>query len=265
MGELRSEVDTLGREWCRVSTLSEYNEIKSRLDCIGGVLSWISNWVNWWHARRFHLFPVFRGFSLSSLNLAEIGHSTLKRNRSLFLVDAAWEDVCSMIIQEEFTKFLEGRGKSMGRGPSTTSLAARDKRTQCKRAKEYVQSFKENNFTIGDGEDVFIPEKKAKHKAPNTFSSSNPLQAAFPSKCPGSANAALPSCFPGTSDASPPSSCLGSSSPTALSVLQGNTPLPQPTSPYAPRPTTDSLLHADNPPMLCFLQGLISKCYLQMI
>ena len=47
LGELRSEVDTLGREWCRVSTLTEYNEIKSRLDCIGGVLSCISNWVNW--------------------------------------------------------------------------------------------------------------------------------------------------------------------------------------------------------------------------
>ena len=112
LGELRSEVDTLGREWCRVSTLTEYNEIKSRLDCIGVVLSCISNWVNW--------FPVFRGFSLSSLNLAEIGHSTLKRNSRLFLVDAAWEDVCSMIIQEEeFTKFLERRGKSMGREPST--------------------------------------------------------------------------------------------------------------------------------------------------
>ena len=177
-------------------------------------------------------------------------------------MDAAWEDVCSMIIQEEeFTKFLEGRGKSMGRGPSTASQATRDKRAQFKEAKEYVQFFKENNFTIGDGEDCFIPAKKAKHKAPNTFSSSNPLQAAFPSKCPGSANAAFPLCFPNTSDASSPSSCVGSSCPTALSVLQGNTPLPPPTSPYAPRPTTGSLLHADNPPMLCFLQGLILKCY----
>ena len=69
----------------------------------------------------------------------------------------------------------------MGRGPSTTSQAAKDKRAQSKRAKEYGQCFKENNFTIGDGKDVFIPAKKAKHKAPNTFSSSNPLQAAFPS------------------------------------------------------------------------------------
>ena len=200
--------------------------------------------------------PLFRGFSLSSLNLAEKGHSTLKRNRQLFLVHAAWEDVCSMIIQEEeFTKFLEGRGKSMGGGPSMASQAARDKRAQCKRAKGYVQSFKENNFTKGDWEDFFIPAKKAKHKAPNTFSSSNPLQAAFPSRCPGSANAAFPSCFLGTSDASPPSNCLGSSSPTALSVLQGNTPLPPPTSPYASRPTTDSLLHADNPLMFMFLKG----------
>ena len=152
MGELRSEVDTLEREWCRVSNLTEYNEIKSRLDCIGRVLSCISNWVNWWHARRFHLFPVFRGFSLSSLNLAEIGHSTLKRNRPLFLVDAAWEDVCSMTIQEEeFTKFLEGRGKSMGRGPSTASQAAKDKRAQSKRAKEYVQSLRRITLPQGMG------------------------------------------------------------------------------------------------------------------
>ena len=206
---------------------------------------------------------LFSGDSLlSSLNLAEIGHSTLKRNRPLFLVDAAWEDVCSMIIQEEeFTKFLEGRGKSMGRGPSTAPQAAKDKRAQCKRVNEYVQCFKENNFTIGDGEDVFIPAKKAKHKAPNNFSSSNPVQAAFPSNCPGSGNAAFPSSFPGTRDASLPSSFLGSCPPTALSVLQGNTPLPQLQSPYAPRPTTDSILHPDNPPMLCFLQGPISKCY----
>ena len=81
-----------------------------------------------------------------------------------------------MIIQEEeFTKFLAGTGKSMGRWTSTASQAATDKRAQFKRAKEYVQSFKENNFTIGDGEDIFIPAMKAKHKAPNTFSSSNPL------------------------------------------------------------------------------------------
>ena len=56
LGELRPEVDTLGGEWCRVSTLTEYNEIKSRLDCIGGVLSCISNWVNWWHAFISFLF-----------------------------------------------------------------------------------------------------------------------------------------------------------------------------------------------------------------
>ena len=77
------------------------------------------------------MFPVFRGFSLSSLNLAEIGHTTLKRKKPLFLVDAAWEDVRSMIIQEEeFTKFLAGRGKSVRRGPSTASQAAKDKRAQ---------------------------------------------------------------------------------------------------------------------------------------
>ena len=165
------------------------------------------------------------------------------------------------IQEEDFTKFLEGRGKSMGRGPSTASHAARDRRAQCKRAKEYVQSFKEDKFTIGDGEDVFIPAKKAKHKAPNTFSSNNPSQAAFPSRSTGSANPAFPPCFQEISDDSLSPTCVGSTSPTALSFLKGNTPVPPATSPCTHKPTTDSLLHGDNPPMLCFLQGLISKCY----
>ena len=89
------------------------------------------------------------------------------------------------------------------------------------------------------------------------------LQAAFPSNCPGSGNAAFPSSLPSTRDAAFPSSCLGASIPTALSVIQGNTPPPPIQNGYVPvpKPTTDSLLHSDNPPMLCFLQGLISKCY----
>ena len=35
LGELRLEVETLGREWCRVSTLTEYNEIVQSLFLVG--------------------------------------------------------------------------------------------------------------------------------------------------------------------------------------------------------------------------------------
>lgn len=50
------------------------------------------------------------------MSLAEIGHASLKRKRASFLFDAAWEDVCTIIMQEEqHMKFLSGRGKSFGK------------------------------------------------------------------------------------------------------------------------------------------------------
>ena len=70
--------------------------------------------------------------------MAEIGHSTLKRKKPLALVDACWEDVCTIILQEqEHTKFLAGRGFSYGKGPSQGDQSRREKRQQMKRAREY--------------------------------------------------------------------------------------------------------------------------------
>ena len=72
--------------------------------------------------------PLYRGYSISSVNMAEIGHASLKRKKPLYLIDAAWEDVCSPILQEEeIQKFLEGKGVSSGKGPSTTSNATKEK------------------------------------------------------------------------------------------------------------------------------------------
>ena len=42
--------------------------------------------------------PSLQGYCLASVNMAEIGHSTLKRAKPLALVDAAWDDVCSMVM-----------------------------------------------------------------------------------------------------------------------------------------------------------------------
>ena len=94
-------------------TISEYLEIKSRLLQISSLIPSLESPLNWWLARRYNIFPLFRGYCISSVNMAEIGHSTLKRPKPLALVDAAWEDVCSMVMQEqEHTKFLEGRSYS---------------------------------------------------------------------------------------------------------------------------------------------------------
>ena len=136
MEELRNEVESLAYALSTVSTLNEYSQIKSRLLALRGVMPAIRSWINWWDTRRYHLFPVFRGYNISSLNMAEMGHSTLKPNKPIMLVDAAWEDTCTMILQEEeLTKFLSGCGRSGGKGPHTASVAKTEKKETRKESK----------------------------------------------------------------------------------------------------------------------------------
>ena len=112
-----------------VPVLAEYHEIVSRIKAIYTLVPAIDRQVKWWLAWRYNLFPLFRGYCLASLNMAEIGHSTLKKKKPLALVDAAWEDVCTAIMQEqEHTAFLEGRARSSGRGPTATKLGEHAKR-----------------------------------------------------------------------------------------------------------------------------------------
>ena len=115
--------------------------------------------------------------------MAEIGHSTLKRVKPLALVDAAWEDICSMVMQEqEHSKFLEGRSYSFGKGPNAGQIADREKKEQRKRSKDYQNAFKENMTQATDTDPYFVPSKKARHNPPldqNVFSiqgSGNVLQ-----------------------------------------------------------------------------------------
>ena len=86
------------------------------------------------------------------------------------LVDAAWEDVATMMLQEqEHTAFLQGLHKSMGKGPSIPQIAAKEKNDQRKRSRDYQQEFREQNFQLCDGQNEgnFIPSKRARHRAPD--------------------------------------------------------------------------------------------------
>ena len=114
LNDIRTEFEMLAIQMLTVSTLPEWKTIKARLDTLGGLTPSIATWLEWWVTRYYHLFPVFRGYCLSSLNLAEIGQSTLKHKKMVMLVDAAWEDVATMIQEEEHTKFLRGEHRSYG-------------------------------------------------------------------------------------------------------------------------------------------------------
>ena len=171
VGDLRNEFEELMTTLLTVTTLREYRDLKIRIQQISAVLPSIGPATEWWFARRYNLFPIFRGYCISSVNLAEIGHSTLKRAKPIALVDAAWEDTCTMILQEqEHTAFLAGRNYSSGKGPTTVALAEKQKRQQLKRSRNYQRAFAEQNFDLGDKDSFFIPAKRARHRHPEVSS-----------------------------------------------------------------------------------------------
>ena len=219
---LRNEFEELMTTLLTVPTLREYRDLKFKIEQIAAVLPSLTPQINWWFARRYNLFPIFRGYCISSVNLAEIGHSTLKRAKPIALVDAAWEDTCTMILQEqEHTKFLAGRSLSSGKGPSSGTIAEKEKRQQLKRSREYQTAFVEQNFELGDDDGMFIPSKRAKHRHPEVPSAGIQGRDQIPLD-------------------------EGESSGNARPPLQPK------------KFETNS----ENPPLLCFLQGFkISTCY----
>ena len=166
--------------------------------------------------KKIQHLPSLQGYCLASVNMAEIGHSTLKRVKPLALIDAAWDDVCSMVMQDqEHTKFLEGRSYSFGKGPSVADVAEKEKKAQRKRSRTYQEAFKENLLQTCDGDPLFLPNKRARHREPETAVDGvegNPLQPIQPSD---SANAAT------QPTASQPKKFGSQDNPPLLASLQG--------------------------------------------
>ena len=85
----KGEFEDLMLQLLYISIISEFLEIKAKLLEIASLVLGLTSPLDWWLARRYNLFPLFRGYCISSVNMAEIGHSTLKRPKPLALVDAA--------------------------------------------------------------------------------------------------------------------------------------------------------------------------------
>ena len=150
--------------------MQQYNEKVRRLKILADALpSSVGNWFDCWLARRYNLFPVFRGFCISSLNQAEIGHVTLKPLKPLFLVDAANEDVSTMMMQEQDMKqFQKGQQRSTGRAPSKAEQAKKEKKQQITRARDYIENARQGmTLSVTSPEttaNAFIPNKNARHR-----------------------------------------------------------------------------------------------------
>ena len=101
---------------CQTSTANQYEKVSTCLQNICDHNN-LSNWWNWWHARRYHIVPAYWGFNLPGLNLAEGGNSMIKTRKPMSLAVAAWRDMVMMIMQDcDYEAFINQTAKVTGRG-----------------------------------------------------------------------------------------------------------------------------------------------------
>ena len=166
---------------CKASTVMEYKRLSALLEGICK-RSKIMSWWNWWKVRRIHLVPALCQFGWTGTNWAEIGHASMKTKRQLWLSYATYIDVCHMIMQDnEYVSFLKNKGKTVGRGPSTVRMQRKEIEAEdrfMEQALDALESgdIREQALQLESTDGQFIPSATAKHKAPKTFSTKNPLQ-----------------------------------------------------------------------------------------
>lgn len=146
--------------------------------------SGLLNWYKWWEVRRYHIIPKYRGFNLSGVSLAEIGHSKMRNwNKTpMRLVDSFYKDTCKIMKQDmaykDVNKAQDVRCQ-FGKGPALVKAVQKDLEGQKKRALQYATAL--NSGILDDSEEdedpsYFLPSKSAKHKAPKVFDQKNPTE-----------------------------------------------------------------------------------------
>ena len=111
--EYQEEFLEKAKQLCVVKTVAEFELLFARLKEIAEMFPEVGNFLDWYYARRIHLFPAFREALHSGLNLAEVGNSSWKPKHKLSLVAAAKDDITSMLQQEaDYKKIQTRRGTS---------------------------------------------------------------------------------------------------------------------------------------------------------
>ena len=86
---------------CKLPTVPEFEIVFARLKEIAAIFPELGNFLEWYYARRIHLFPAFRKALHSGLNLAEVGNAKWKREigrqTKLSLVAAAQININTML------------------------------------------------------------------------------------------------------------------------------------------------------------------------
>ena len=158
------------KELCKLKTIPEFDLTFARMKEIADMFSAYGNSLDWYYARRMHLFPAFRDGLHSGLNLAEVGNSSWKPKVRLSLVSAAYDDTNTMLQQEaDYKRFKEGENFTRGKAKNDTQRASLEKRQQMEQGRAYAELFANQAALQMQREGQanpphFLPNSGAKHK-----------------------------------------------------------------------------------------------------
>ena len=167
---------------CYTYTRHDYDKTPESLQTI---CTWnsITNWCQWWEVQHFHIVPAFQGFTLSGLNLAEAGNSSIRNKTRLpmSLVVAAWKDLLHMLLQDrDYEAFLTNTGKVSGLGLNLKQRRAKFQKQEAEFVDSCLECIQEGDMEkeleMETNPDEFFPNKRAKHKVPENFDSANVVQ-----------------------------------------------------------------------------------------
>ena len=151
-------------------TIPEFELLFARMKEIALLSPDFGNSLDWYYARRIHLFPAFREGLHSGLNLAEVGNSAWKPKTRLSLVAAAYDDINTMLQQEaDYRRFKEGQNFTRGKGKTDMQRAAQEKRLQMEKGRSYADLLGNRAALEMQREGqanppYFIPNRGAQHK-----------------------------------------------------------------------------------------------------
>ena len=155
---------------CKVQSVAEFELIFGRMRDIVSKYPEFGNSLEWYYARRFHLFPAFRDGLHSGLNLAEVGNAQWKPKHKMSLVSAAKDDITTMLQQEsDLKRFSEGSTFKKGKVLTDQQRATQERRQQMEQARSFAQVLQnpealQMQIESEQNPDFFIPRSGAGHK-----------------------------------------------------------------------------------------------------
>ena len=138
----KAKLKQLAHSLMETVTPALYRKCSMQLkDFISDKRNFLTSWLEWWHARRFHVFKAFRATDNSpTTNLAESVHSSWKTTQTtnLNLVDAAYHDIAEAVKIERQVKHYKCGSFKGGSGPSAYACQEDNYQQQMRRAEQYA-------------------------------------------------------------------------------------------------------------------------------